>query len=173
VRLALIAALVLAGACGGRSPMSPSTTTGPLPTMSLDPGPYLLTVAMSTSGQSGISSCVSMTIGGSPPAFAAVFVPTPVHLERAGNDVTIAPDDPSATFRMQLQIAGANLSGKAAGQYRSSATTITVSGPTSGTAAAATGTLGQASASGVLDGVVSVDAITCMNNGHGWTLAPR
>jgi hypothetical protein len=170
-KVLLAAALVLAGSCGGGSPMAPSTGAPPSPA-SLDSGSYLLTVSMSTSGTSGFSSCVSLTIGGAPPAFAAVFVPTPVHVERAGNSVTISPDDPSATFRMQLQIAGATLAGSASGQYRSSAT-LTVTGRSSDTPAAVTGTVGLASASGALEGTVSVDALSCTNNGHSWMLSAR
>jgi len=151
--------------------MAPST--GAPSSASLASGAYHLTVSMSTSGTSGFSSCVSLTIGDAPPAFAAVVVPTPVHLDRVGNSVTISPDDPSATFRMQLQIAGATLSGTASGQYRISAMPIAVTGRSSDTPAAVTGTIGSVFASGALEGTVSVDALSCTNNGHSWTLRAR
>jgi hypothetical protein len=170
-RILLAAALVVAGSCGG-SPMAPSTGAPSSPAL-LASGSYLLTVSMSTSGTSGLSSCVSLTIGGAPPAFAAVFVPTPVHVERVGNSVTIAPDDPSATFRMQLQIAGAALSGTASGQYGSSATPITVTGRSSEASAAVTGTIGASFASGALEGTVGVAGWSCTNNGHSWMLGAR
>ena len=174
MRRALITAVMFAGACGGRGPMAPSTTV-PQPAMSLDTGAYVLTVSMATSGTSGFSSCVSLTIGPPPPALTGVFVPTPVHLERTGNSATIAPDDPSATFRMQLQLSGATLSGTASGQYRSSATTVTVNGPLSAPTgpALATGIVGPSSITGALDGSVSVGDMTCTNNGHGWSLMTR
>ena len=152
--------------------MAPSTgapSTGA--PASLASGAYVLTLSMSTSGTSGFSSCVSLTIGDAPPAFAAVVVPTPVHLERMGNSVTISPDDPSATFRMQLQIAGATLSGTASGQY--GAMPIAVTGRPSDMPAAVTGTIGSVFASGALEGTVSVDALSCTNNGHSWTLRAR
>ena len=152
--------------------MAPSTGAPSSPA-SLASGAYHLTVSMSTSGTSGFSSCVSLTIGGEPPAFAAVSVPTPVHVERVGNSVTISPDDPAASFRMQLQIAGATLSGTASGQYPSSATPIAVTGRPSDTPAAVIGTIGPVFASGILEGTVSVAGFSCTNNGHSWTLRTR
>jgi hypothetical protein len=155
--------------------MAPSTgapsTGAPLPA-SLASGAYLLTVSMSTSGTSGFSSCVSLTIDGQPPAFVAVAVPTPVRVERAGNSVTITPDDPSATFRMDLQLAGANLAGTASGQYGGSVAPIAVTGR-SGTPAAVIGTIGSAFTGGALEGTISVAEMSCTNNGHSWTLRAR
>ena len=171
MRKVLLAAALVAASCGG-SPMEPSTGA-PSSAASLASGSYVLTVSMSTSGTSGFSSCLSLTAGGAPPAFAAVIVPVPVQVERVGNNVTITPDDPSATFRMQLQIAGAALSGTASGQYRSSATPITVTGRSSDAPAAVSGTIGVNSAAGALEGTVGVDALSCTNNGHGWMLRSR
>jgi len=151
--------------------MAPSEA-GAQGTPSLTSGSYRLTLSMAPTGASGISTC-AMAIGGPLPPFSAVFVPTSVHVERAGNSATITPDDPSATFRMQLQIAGAALSGTASGQYRSSATPITVTGTSSAAPAVVRGILGSDSASGVLDGTVSVDSMSCTNNGHEWTLTAR
>jgi len=170
VRRALIVAIFLLASCGG-SPMAPSAGTPPPAAGSLGSGSYVLTITMATSGNSGVSACVSQTISGSPP-FVAVAAPTPVHVERTGNSATIVPDDPSATFRMQLQIAGANVSGTASGQYRTSATPIAVTGTSSGSAAV-NGVVGQPFTSGSLDGSVSVDGMTCMNNGHTWSLRPN
>jgi hypothetical protein len=129
---------------------------------------------MATSGRSGISACVSLTIGGEPPAFAAVIVPIAVQVSHSGGTVTIVPDDPAATFRMQLQMAGASVSGTASGQFQSSATTVTVAGRFSDPSpAAVTGIVGPAVASGALDGSVSVQGLSCTNDGHTWMLAPR
>ena len=69
-------------------------------------------------------------------------------------------------------VAGASLSGTASGQYRSSATPIAVTGR-SGAPAAVIGTIGGVSASGALEGTVSVDAFSCTNNGHSWMLIAR
>ena len=131
---------------------------------------------MATSGTGGISACVSLTIIGGPPQVSAgVFAPAPVHVERVGDSVRVTPDDPSATFRMQLQVAGANLSGTASGEYLSGGTPVRVSGRTSGTGAVVTGIVGgtAASASGALDGNVGNETMTCFNNGHAWSLKPR
>ena len=86
--------------------------------------------------------------------------------------MTVTPDDPSATFRMDLQIAGANLAGTASGQYGSSATAIAVTGRT-GTPAAVIGTIGPDFASGAVEGTISVAGMSCTNNGHSWTLRAR
>jgi hypothetical protein len=166
------AALILAVSCGG-SPMAPSTNAPQQPASSLASGAYLLTVSMATSGNSGFSSCVSITIGGEMPAFAAVFVPTPVQVNHDGNTITITPDDPAATFRMQLQLAGASLSGTASGKFQSSATTVTVTGATSAAAVATGIVVGPSNVSGVINGTVSVQGLSCTNNAHTWLLAPR
>lgn len=171
-RALLLAFLALTASCGG-APMAPSTNA-PQASSSLASGAYLLTVSMSTSG-SGVSSCVSLTAG-APPAFAAVFVPTSVHVNQSGPTITVTPDDPAATFRMQLQLTGSTLSGAASGQYQSGGSTIAVSGASSGGAAIATGVVGSFGpyvVSGMLTGTVSVQDMSCTNNGHTWTLMPR
>jgi len=172
-RVFALPAVILAASCGG-SATAPSTNP-PMQPVALANGAYVLTLAMSTSGNSGYSACVSLTIGGEPPAFTGVFVPTPVQVSRIGDTITITPDDPSATFRMQLQQAGASLSGTAAGQFQSASTVVTVSGRSPGTAAAATGIVvpvGPPVASGGIDGMITVQGLSCTNNGHAWTLAP-
>ena len=50
---------------------------------------------------------------------------------------------------------------------------IAVTGRSSDTPAAVTGTISSVFASGALEGTVSVDALSCTNNGHGWTLRAR
>jgi hypothetical protein len=153
--------------------MAPSVTTGsPQPAFPLTSGAYLLTVSMGTSSSSGINLCTSVLVDGNPPPFGAVFVPAPVRVDRTGNSVSVTPEDPAATFRMQLQLAGTSVSGVASGSFQSSATTVTVSN-FSNAPATATGVVGPASASGTLDGTVSVQGLSCTNNGHTWTLAPR
>lgn len=172
-RVLALAALTFAASCGG-SPMAPSTNAPEQPTSSLASGAYRLTVSMSTSGNSGFRSCVSLTAGGESPALAGVFVPTPVRVDHSGSTITITPDDPAATFRMQLQLAGATLSGAASGAFQSSATTVKVTGASSDGSAAATGVVvGPSNVSGVINGTVSVQGLSCTNNGHTWILAPR
>lgn len=152
--------------------MAPSANAPQQPTSSLPSGAYRLTVGMSTAG-SGISACVSATAGGEAPVFTNVFVPTSVQVNHSGNTIIITPDDPAATFRMQLQLAGSTLSGTASGQFQSSATTVTVTGTLPNASAAATGiVVGPSSVSGGLNGTVSVQGLSCTNNGHSWMLAP-
>jgi hypothetical protein len=124
---------------------------------------------MSTTGSSGISTCVGFP--GGQPGFVGISAPTAAQVERTGDSITVRPDDPAATFRMDLQISGATVSGTASGQYRSAATVIAVGG--SSGAAVVTGILGPSFMSGALTGSVSVESLTCSNNGHSWSLAPR
>jgi len=153
--------------------MAPSANAPQQPTSSLPSGAYRLTVAMSTSG-AGISTCVSVTAGAEAPVFTNVFVPTPVQVNHSGNTIMITPDDPAATFRMQLLLAGATLSGTASGQFQSSGTMVTVTGASPNVSAAASGiVVGPSNVSGGLNGTVSVQGLSCTNNGHTWTLAPR
>jgi len=174
-RVFILPAVILVASCGG-SATAPSTNPPLQPVASLANGAYLLTLSMSTSGNSGFSTCVSLTSGGESPAFAAVFVPTLVHVSHSDDTITITPDDPSATLRIQLQQAGASLSGTAAGQFQSTSTVVTVSGRSAGAAAAATGIIepvGPTLVSGAIDGTISIQGLSCTNNGHTWTLAPR
>jgi len=171
MRRVLAVAAVIAAGCAG-TPTTPSPT--PQSSGALASGPYQLTVSMATSGNSGVSACVSASTGTQVPGFSAIFVPMPVHVAVSGSAAAITPDDESATFRMQIQIAGANVSGTASGQFRSRGTTVTVTGPFSNpSAAAATGVIAPTSARGSLDGTVSVEGLSCTNNGHSWSLTPR
>jgi hypothetical protein len=134
----------------------------------------LLTVSMSTLGKSSPGTCIGVDGAHS---FVAVFVPTPVHVVHTGNDVTITPDDPSATFRMRLQASGENnLSGTAAGQYGSGGSTLAVTGASADGTAPAIGIVGSSgpyAASGSITGTLTVGSMSCTNDGHGWTLMVR
>ena len=106
--------------------------------------------------------------------FTNVFVAAPVQVTHSGNTIIITPDDPAATFRMQLQLAGSTLSGTASGQLQSGGATVTVTGTSPNASAAASGVVvGPSSVSGGLNGTVSVQGLSCTNNAHTWTLAPR
>jgi hypothetical protein len=96
-----------------------------------------------------------------------------VQVTHTGNAVTIAPEDPAATFRMQLQLAGASATGTASGQFGSAGATINVSGTSAGEPATATGQVATTLASGVMSGTLSVQGLSCTNNAHGWQLKPR
>jgi hypothetical protein len=167
-----LAAWIVTASCGG-SPMAPSTNPPPQAAFSLASGRYLLTVSMSTLGKSGPGTCVNVDGAHS---FVAVFVPTPVQVVHTGDNVTITPDDPSATFRMQLQASGASLSGTAAGQYGSGASTLAVTGASADGKAFAAGVVDSAgpyTVSGSITGTLTVGSTSCTNDGHGWTLMPR
>jgi hypothetical protein len=165
----LLVVLLLAGACGGGTPTAPSTAP-PTAAVSFSPGSYQLMITMSTPSSGG-GSCFSIG-DGSGSGVTGVIAPTAVQVERSGDAVTVRPDDPSATFRMQLQLSGAALTGTASGQYRSSATNVTVGGASLGSAASAVGAVAPSSASGALYGTVSVEGMTCVNGAHTWTLTP-
>jgi len=160
--------------CGGSTPVGPSGTGGPAnpPVFSALPsGPYLLSVSMATSGSGGFSTCVSITIGGATPTPVTAPVSASVHVVHDGSIVIVTPDDPTATFRMDLQVSGLALAGTAAGQYQGSGTTMTVGGGAG--SAAATGTFGPSTVSGTLDGTVTAGGTSCTNNGHTWVLSPQ
>ena len=157
-------------ACGGHStPTSP--TSGVL---DLVPGSYALKLTMSQYGECPDSSVICLTVSlcggaGGPSASTATTV---VRLDRSGDAVTIRPEDPSATFRLDLHVAGSVLTGTASGEFREGALGVAVThGGTS--AAVATGTVLTASVAGKLDGDLSIGGYGCSNNGHTWTLAPR
>ena len=157
-------------ACGGHStPTSPTSAV-----LDLVPGSYALTLTMSQHGEcpDGTSICmtISLCVGAGGPS--ASTVTTVVRLDRSGDAVTIRPEDPSATFRLDLHVTGSDVAGTASGEFRDGALRVAVaSGGKS--AAAATGTVLTASVAGKLDGDLSIGGYGCANNGHTWTLAPR
>lgn len=101
-----------------------------------------------------------------------ISVPIEVLVERMGDDVTIRPEDGSATFRMNLRVSGTTLSGTASGQFRSGGYVVTVDGGTPQSAATVTGTTVPVFASGSLEGAVMIGGAGCSNNGHRWSLVP-
>lgn len=176
VRAHAVASLVLVSlaACGARS-----TPTRPSPaTVDLASGSYNLVLTMSTTGDptcTGVGcSTASLCYGISGAApLVAISVPAAVRVERVADAVTVRPDDATATFRMDLQIAGTALSGTASGQYRSGATTVRVDNGTPVGAAVVTGTLLAPFVSGRLTGAIDIGGTGCSNDGHRWTLTPR
>jgi len=137
------------------------SSTMPTPAGSLPSGAYVLMVAM------GGGICVFT--GG----IVGVTVPTNVQVAHSGNTIAVRPDDSTATFRMDLQMNGANLSGTASGQYRSSATPVTVTGNDSDAVATAAGIATGSGASGGFVGTVSIPNASCRGTGNSWALMPR
>lgn len=170
-RVFAVAAFLIAASCGGGS-MSPTAST-PIPT--LLSGAYVLSVSI-TGSAVGFSFCV-----GTPPLADIGALTTNVELQHTGNTVTIQPDDSTATFRMDLQMSGATLSGTASGQFVSAGRTVAVTGQGGSTATAA-GTASSSGAAGNLTGNVSasgsviiggpeVPGLAC--NGGNWSLTTR
>jgi hypothetical protein len=157
-RVFALAAGILAASCGGRT-TSPTAST---PVASLPSGAYVL--MLSITGGVGISACLS---SGAQPGSA---LPTNVQVEHTGNTVTIQPEDSTATFRMDLQMSGTVVSGTASGEYRSGATTVTVTGLKSDIADAI-GTVAESGAAGNLTGWVAIPGVSC--NGGNWSLTTR
>ena len=170
---ALIVLLTLLGCGGGHStPASPTPTTA---VVDLVPGTYALTLTMSQQGDpvcnGGFCTSVGLCIafGALPPVRTLATV---VSLDRSGDAVTIRPQDPSATFRLDLSIDGTALTGTASGQFRDGALQISVAGAGQ-SAGVASGTLLAGSVAGRIDGQVSIGGYSCSNNGHMWTLTQR
>ncbi|HEY3885254.1 MAG TPA: hypothetical protein VGL62_08615 [Vicinamibacterales bacterium] len=97
-------------------------------------------------------------------------LPTNVQVGRTGNTVTIQPEDSAATFRMDLQMSGAVVSGTASGEYRSGDTPVTVTGLKSDIADAI-GTVAGSGAAGNLTGSIAIPGVSC--NGGNWSLTTR
>lgn len=175
-RLWLFVACMQAACGGGTSPVQPSTPTI-FPPTTIATGEYRLMLTMSTSGDPVCtgSGCVTASLcvstGGVQPI--AISVPIEVRAERTGDDVAIRPEDGSATFRMNLRISGAALSGTASGQFRSGGHVVTVDGGTPQSAATVMGTTAPVFASGSLEGAIMIGGAGCSNNGHRWSLLPR
>ena len=172
MRRAFGLAVLIVTACGSKSP----TVSTPVPALSS--GAYVLNVSIGGGGGQ-FTTCVSngsLDIGG---------LATNVELQHTGNTVTIQPDDSTATFRMDLQMIGATLSGTASGQFLSTGRVVAVAGQ-NGSAAAAVGTasgsgaagnltgnVGASSASGTAGpgGIVRTVGLAC--NGGNWSVTPR
>jgi hypothetical protein len=165
-------------ACGGSStPTAPaSTTIAPAPAgLDLVAGTYRVTITMAQRGEpvcnpNGICIMVSMC-GGVDGAPSATSAAAAVCLERFGDAITIRPEDATASFRMDLSVAGNSVSGTASGKFLDGALPVSVGGTQS--PVKVTGTKLPASVAGGLEGQVDIGWYGCSNNGHGWTLVPR
>jgi len=172
-RVCGVPVLIFMASCGGRS-MSPTAST---PVPALPSGAYVLSITIGGGAQ--FTACVSsgaVDIGG---------LATNVELQHTGNSVTIQPDDSTATFRMDLQMSGATLSGTASGQFLVTGRIVAVAGQGQSPAAAvgmasnsgAAGNLtGNVSASGTsgtvgAGGIISTGGLGC--NGGNWSVTPR
>jgi hypothetical protein len=175
MRLAKLAALIVPFtflSCGGHS--TPTAPTSAL--LDLVPGTYLLTVTMSPNGDptctNGICTSLTLCIGGGDPASARP-VTSVVRVDRAADAITIRPEDTSASFRMELKIAAAAVSGTASGQLRDGTGQLSIGSGEPQSRAAVSGVVLATSVSGKIDGQVGVSGYSCSNNGHTWTLVPR
>jgi hypothetical protein len=167
----LVLPLVFIACAGHSTPAAPSPAV-----LDLVPGSYALTLNMSQSGDPVCTAAgcfaTSLCFGNSA-ASTVRTVTGAARLERAGDAITIRPDDPSSTFRLDLQITGTALTGTASGQFRDNGQQLSVEPRSGAEVAAATGTVMSASVAGKIDGEVSSGGYGCSNNGHGWTLTAR
>ena len=173
-KLATVVLSVTLLACG-----RDSTPTGPTSVLGLTPGTYALTVTMSTFGEPICTNGVCIAGGacaGQADQPAVRALTTVIRLDRSGDALTVRPEDSSASFRMNLQIAANALTGTAAGQFRDPTLQLSLAiaaGHPGQSAAVATGNVMTTSVAGKIDGQISVGAYSCSNNGHTWTLVPR
>lgn len=175
-----LVAPILFLACGGSPPTAPTATNTPPAVIStaldLVPGAYTLTIAMSRSGEPTCNNgiCVSVSLcGGSSSAPGSGTASTAVRLDRQEDVATIRPQEAAESFRMELRQAGTGLYGTAVGAFRDGTTQTVVVAGSGQSAAGVSGSLLAASASGRIDGQVSIGGYGCSNNGHSWTLVPR
>lgn len=131
---------------------------------------------MSTTGDpvctEGGCATLSLCVSAAGAQLIGISMPIEVRAERTGDEVAIRPLDPSATLRLNLRIAGAQISGTAAGHVISGGHVVSVDGGKPQSAAAVTGTTASVFPSGSLHGAVSIDGSGCSNNGHAWSLRP-
>ncbi len=164
------AALLLAGSCGGGSPVSPTPTyTGPRAIV-LNSGPYTFSLSFSPSGlpvcQNNFCTSTSLCIG-TPAAVSSQYAVT---LTRSGDDATITVPGTSEPLVLTLHVGATSVSGTIAGSARdNSGVTVSVTGAVTGAAPSNT----AIAVSGNIDGQMNVPGGSCSNNGHAWSLAPR
>lgn len=120
------------------------------------------------SGTGCVTGSLCSSIGGA--AIVDVSVATSVHAELSGDTLVVRPDNSADTFRMDLHLAGATLTGTASGTYESGGFQLSVFGNGAGTPADATGTVTPPFLTGRLDGMVQINGSACANNGHTWRL---
>jgi hypothetical protein len=171
MRRALLAALLLAGSCGG-SPTSPSSP-GALSTpraVTLESGLYTLAITFSTTGratcQNGICTSTSLCIG-NPSAMTASF---DVAVERSGALATVRVPGSASSLVLNLAVAPASVAGTITGSARDGQGVMVEA---SGTVTGAAPSNAAYAVSGNVDGQMSVAGGSCSNNGHAWSLAAR
>lgn len=169
-RLALILLALASSACGGTTPTTP-TTSGLPPAYVLSPGAFTLTIFPAPPDMSGGTPTVCMSSNGG----AGTSIAIPVTVEREGPGWSARPS--SGTLRLTLaEVGPAAYYGPMAGAFTQGATTVTV-GSDGDPAIAMAFTLGAASLSGRLEGVVRYTGAggfaqsSCSSNA--WSLVRR
>lgn len=172
MRGALVAALIGLTACGGTAgPVAPTTTIPVVLPVTVNPGAYVLTISLSTTGVptcTGGAPCFSVSLcSGTPDATSASF---DVDVARDGSDLSVVAGTGVSPLTMRLNIASIPATGSISGSARDPrGIAVDVKGTLTGT-----GSKNPAvAASGSIDGQVTLGGGSCSNNGHGWSLAPR
>ena len=166
VRRALfLAALVLAGSCGGAPPTSPSPT--PPSATGLASGSYTLTLSYTPifSCQNGFCTALSLCIrpAGAAPASS---VSLPVIVQRDGDGASVAPVSDTDSLRIALQVSASAVTGSISGAATGSdGTKVSASGTVAG--------VGSTIVLGTIDGELSIGGTSCSNVTLNWSLGPR
>ena len=174
MRRLVLATALIAVSCGGSPTMPSSPEPPPIPpprAVTLNSGPYVLAIGMSTNGtttcQNGICITVTFCVGVAEPV-NAVF---DAHVDRSGDIATVTVPGDAASLMLTLQVVGNQaVTGTVNGSARDSrGVAIDARGSLTGAAPA-----NQAIAvSGNIDGSVSGSGGGCSSNSHTWSLTPR
>jgi hypothetical protein len=174
---AVVLPLALLG-CGGHSmPSGPTSSPSPAAVLfNVVPGSYGLKITLSSFGGEPVCSggiCASTSVcSGTQSSSAVTTFTTLVRLDRSGDAVTIRPEDPAATLRIDLRLDGSAAGGTVSGQFSDGAYQVAVTNA-GGQPAVMTGTVLEAAVAGKISGQVATEGYGCTNNGHTWTLTPR
>ena len=164
--VAPLLALLMPGCSGSSTPTTPVPAVA-TPIFNILTGAYTLTLTMSQSGDStGPTLCVGPAGAPSLSSLTAL-----VRLDRLGDAVTVSAEDPTATFRIDLHMAGTALDGTTVGQFRDGAVQASVTARDGHSAATTTAAVMSGSVAGKIDGRVSIGGYSCTSNAHTWTLA--
>jgi hypothetical protein len=162
-RVAVAAAIVVAGSCGSQMPASPDIGPSPSPrSVSVPAGPYTLTITPSNAGNSAPSIC-SGTLATTPVRLA-------VSAEGRGEFTTLQTTAPGNSLRIDFRITGASVLGGITGSaVDEGGHRVSANGEVTGAAPPDP----AITVAGNINGQISAGDGFCSNNAHSWSLVAR
>lgn len=164
----LVLGCLLIVACGGTKAVSPTTVTTAESSLTLNSGPYTLTLSQASGPVcvNGICQSVLACVNAGGPGSSSDAIAMTVQRDGDTARVAAASGD---SLRLALQISGTSVTGTVSGGTTgSSGLPVTASGTISG----GPGGLPNG-ASGALNGQLTIGSASCSSTGHTWRLVPR